>query len=59
MKLRLNNARMRRKIREEEEAFDLSDPFKVFAQFFEETQGRSMDAGEEAVLKNILEEEIL
>ena len=50
---------MRRQIREEEEAFDLSDPFKVFAQFFEEMQGRSMDAGEEAVLKNILEEEIL
>ena len=59
LEVKIDNARMRRQIREEEEAFDLSDPFKVFAQFFEEMQGRSMDAGEEAVLKNILEEEIL
>ena len=59
LEVKIDNARMRRQIREEEEVFDLSDPFKVFAQFFEEMQGRSMDAGEEAVLKNILEEEIL
>ena len=59
MEVKIDNARMRRQLREEEEAFDLSDPFKVFAGFFEEMQGRPMDEREEAVLKNILEEEIL
>lgn len=59
VELKMDNLRMRRQMQEEEGEFDLSDPLKIFEQFFEEMQGRSMDETEKTVLKKILEEEIL
>lgn len=57
LELKMDNARMRRQMQEEEELLDLSDPAKVFARFFEEMQGRPMDEREEEVFKKIMEED--
>lgn len=59
LELKIDNSRMRRQFQEEEGEFDLSDPVRIFEQFFEEMQGRPMDETEKTVLKKILEEEIL
>ena len=56
LEVKVDNTRTRTQLKEQAEVFDISDPYQVFCQFFEEVQGRKMNEEEQELLNEILED---
>ena len=56
LEVKVENTRTRTRMKEQAEVMDISDPFQVFCQFFEEIQGRKMLETEEMLLEDIWKE---
>lgn len=56
LELKTENTRTRMQLSETADFFDVSDPLRVFGQFYEEMQGRCMEEEERHVMEQVLNE---
>lgn len=54
LEVKAENTRTRKQLEEAGEGIDVSDPLKVFGQFFKEMQGRDMDEEERTIMTEII-----
>lgn len=55
LEIRVDNQRIRTKLKEMDEELVMKDPFTSFAEFYKEMQGREMNGEEETIMKEIFD----
>ena len=55
LEVRMDNTRTRQKLETFQEEIRLAEPIEIFAEFFQQIQGRALNQSEHQVLEQILE----